>query len=156
MKFDVDLSGVINALDSDYETLKENTRPAAQAMAKIFYDNARDNVMRLNSITGNLLNSIYQKFDDDSLIEGVSRYVVSWRTSGSGLAKAPHGHLIEFGYQQAYARYFKNGQWYTDKRQKLAQPRVVPAYPFMRPAYEQGLSEAERTGVEILLKGVAE
>lgn len=156
MKLDVDLSGVIESLDDDYETLKENTRPAAQAMAQIFYENARGNVMRLNSITGNLLNAIYQKHDDDSLEDGISRYIVSWRTSGSGLAKAPHGHLIEFGYQQNFARYFKNGQWYTNKNKRLAQPRAVPAYPFMRPAYEQGLSEAEKVGADVLLKGVAE
>lgn len=156
MQLDVDLSGLLSGIDEDFETLKENTRPAAQAMAQVFYENARENVLRLNTITGNLLNSIYQKYDDDDLEEGVSRYVVSWRTSGKGLARAPHGHLIEFGYVQTYARYFKDGQWYTNKKKKLASPRAVPAQSFMRKAHQDGLQEAERVGAELLVKGVAQ
>lgn len=155
MKFDVDISGLVGGLDKDFNQLKENTRPAAQAMAEIFYRQAKANVLRLNQVTGNLYASIYQKYDDDDAKEGVARYVVSWRTSGGNLPRAPHGHLVEFGYIQTYARYFKDGQWYTNKKKKLATPRVVPGTAFMRNAYTQGLAEAEEAGAERLVKGVA-
>lgn len=155
MKFDVDLSGLVGGIDKDYEQLKENARPAAQAMAEIFYKQAKANVMRLNQVTGNLLASIYQKYDDDQPEDGVARYVVSWRTSGAGLPRAPHGHLVEFGYIQTYARYYKDGQWHTNKNKKLEQPRIVPGTGFMRNAYEQGLVKAQEQGAERLVKGVA-
>lgn len=155
MELDVDLSGLIDGIDQDYETLKDNARPAAQEMANVFYELARSNVLRLNQVTGNLYASIYQKYDDDQSEEGVARYVVSWRTSGANLPRAPHGHLVEFGYIQTYQRYFKDGQWYTNKKKKLDSPRVVPGTSFMRNAYEQGLPEAEEVGAERLIKGVA-
>lgn len=155
VKIDVDLGDVIKGLEADYETLKGNARPAAQAMADVFYKEARANVLRLNQVTGNLYASIYQKYDDDESEDGIARYVVSWRTSGANLPRAPHGHLIEFGYVQTYARYYKDGQFYTDKTKKLAQPRIVPAKPFMRNAYEQGLQMATEKGEALLLKGVA-
>lgn len=155
MKIDVNIDGVIKGVDEDFETLKQNARPAAQKMANAFYEQARANVLRLNQVTGNLYASIYQVYDDDESIEGVARYVVSWRTSGKGLPRAPHGHLIEFGYVQTYARYFKDGQWYTNKKQRLPKPRVVPAYPFMRTAYEKALAKATADGEAALVKGVA-
>lgn len=155
MKFDVDISSLIAGIDKDYNQLKDNARPAAQAMAEIFYKQAKSNVLRLNQVTGNLYASIYQKYDDDQEQEGVARYVVSWRTSGKSLPRAPHGHLVEFGYIQTYARYFKDGQWYTNKNKKLQQPRIVPGTGFMRNAYEQGLAKAQEQGAELLVKGVA-
>lgn len=155
MKLSVDISGVLEGVDKDFEQLKQNARPAAQKMAQAFYEQARLNVLQLNQVTGNLYASIYQKFDTDEERDGFARYVVSWRTSGKSLPRAPHGHLVEFGYVQTYARYYKDGQFYTNKNKKLAQPRVVPAFPFMRNAYEQARAKAVKEGESELTAGVA-
>lgn len=156
IKLEVNVNDLIQGLEKDYDTMKKNARPAAQKMANAFYLQAKFNVSRLNRVTGNLYASIYQVYDEESSGDGVARYVVSWRTAGKGLPKAPHGHLIEFGYVQTYARYFKDGQWYTNKKEKLKTPRIVPGYPFMRNAHEQALSEALADGEEALLLGVAQ
>ena len=75
----------------------EAARPAAQAGAQVLYDQVKANVSRLRKVTGNLDRSIYQKHIDEEAAPGRASYRISWNKS-----KAPHGHLVEFGYLQRY------------------------------------------------------
>jgi hypothetical protein len=140
-------------------------RPAAQAAAQVLYEEALRNVDRLGRVTGNLARSVYQVYSVNNSGEGRATYHVSWNTR-----KAPHGHLVEFGYQQRYAvNLGKDGKWYTVVRPemrgkprpgrrapqsvkdayyvKLEQPRQIPARSFIRAAavkLPQALDAAER------------
>lgn len=154
MQVEVDIERLLAGLEADSQALAGNARPAAQAMAQVFYDQARANVLRLNRVTGNLLAAIYQVYDDESSVDerGIAVYAVSWRTRGGGLPTAPHGHLVEYGYVQRYARYLKDGVWYTNTHKPLPSPRQVPATPFMRPAIEAGRDTALAEGEAVLLK----
>lgn len=76
-------------------------RPAAQAGAQVLYDRVRTNVAGLGKVTGNLARSIYQVYSADNSGPYAATYQVSWNAS-----KAPHGHLVEYGYLRRY-RYYK-------------------------------------------------
>ena len=77
----------------------------AAAMALVFYDEVRINVLK-HYKTGTLYNSIYRVYSEAHSKPERVVYEVSWNKT-----KAPHGHLIEFGTSRA------------------------PAYPFLRPAF---------------------
>lgn len=85
------------------------------------------------SITPGLLKSaIYLAYKEARSTGGEQVYAVSWNAE-----KAPHGHLVEFGHWQTHVTYIgKDGEWHTDKSKPLANPRFVPAQPFLRPALE--------------------
>ncbi|MGQ3051102.1 MAG: HK97 gp10 family phage protein [Roseateles sp.] len=72
-------------------------RPAAQAGSQVLYDAVKANVARLRRKTGNLDNSIYQAYADTESSANRAVYRISWNKR-----KAPHGHLVEFGYFQRY------------------------------------------------------
>lgn len=80
-------------------------RPMAQAGAQVLYERVKLNVKALGRETGNLDRSIYQAFSPENSHDGQrAQYHVSWNA-----AKAPHGHLVEYGYMQRY-RYYQDNQ----------------------------------------------
>lgn len=99
-----DLDDLFSGLDALEQEIEEAIRPAAQAGAQVIYDRVKLNVSALGKVTGNLDKSIYQAFSPEMSVEGQRvEYHVSWNHK-----KAPHGHLIEFGWMQRY-RYRPDG-----------------------------------------------
>ncbi|MGE6916748.1 HK97 gp10 family phage protein [Achromobacter kerstersii] len=99
---------------------------------------------RVNTHNGVLAGAIYLAFRDKHSSEREVQYAVTWNKS-----KAPHGHLVEFGHWQIYAVVRKpDGSYVTDKRRKLATPKWVPAYPFLRPAYEASAPRARAAMIQ--------
>lgn len=116
-------------------------RSMAVAGGEVLRDEAKT---RINPHNGVLANAIYLAFRDKHSTEREVQYAVTWNKS-----KAPHGHLIEFGHWQIYAVVRKpDGTFVTDKRRKLSTPKWVPAYPFLRPAYEAASQRARAAMVE--------
>lgn len=151
MEFNVDLGSLRESFNAIENGFTEQTRPAAQAMAQVFYDDIRSNLAGRQN-TGTLYKAIYQFYMDDVSDDTNANYRISWRTAGKGLglAVAPHGHLVEFGYIQRYARYKNShGDWVTDKRRPLDEPRYVRAHPFIRPALDK-TDAAQDAGEAIL------
>jgi hypothetical protein len=107
------------------------TRPAAQAMAQVFYEQVRTNVLAMRQHTGNLLRSIYQAHSADASRPGVTTYHVSWNAK-----KAPHGHLVEYGHLQRYEITYDRElqQFITHKDRPLPTPKHVAARSFVRAA----------------------
>jgi len=154
--FTLDLRALQATLDATGQQIAEAARPAAQAGAQVLYDEVKRNVSRIKRKTGNLAASIYQVFAANESAPGTATYYVSWRTSGkSGLPRAPHGHLVEFGHLQRYevSHDPKTGRFITHKDRPLAQPKQIPAKPFVRPAaarLPQALDAAEKRFLETL------
>jgi hypothetical protein len=107
------------------------SRPAAQAGAQLLYNEVRQNVARMGQKTGNLARSIYQVYSKDQSGKDRDVYHVSWNAR-----KAPHGHLVEYGYKQIYqvVKDRRTGEWITLKDRRLPQAKQVPPKPFVRPA----------------------
>lgn len=152
----LDLVGLSRTLQADAQVIAEATRPAAKAGSQVLYEAVLRNVATIRSVTGNLKASIYQVHADEDSGKGRSTYYTSWRTSKkSGLPRAPHGHLVEFGYLQRYVvtKDPKTGRFYTHKDKPLPTPVQVPARPFVRPAVAlqpKALEAAERRFLEVL------
>jgi len=152
----LDLSGLSKTLKADQEHIQQATRAGAQAGAELLYQEVRGNASRIKKKTGRLAASIYQVFAANESAPGTATYYVSWRTSGkSGLPRAPHGHLVEFGHLQRYevSHDPKTGRFITHKDRPLAQPKQIPAKPFVRPAaarLPQALDAAEKRFLETL------
>lgn len=146
----VDLSSL--GLDEMATGFTAAARPAAQAAAQEFYNEAKRNVVALGRKTGNLSKSIYQVYSEQNSEPGRATYHVSWNPR-----TAPHAHLLEWGHIQRYVSYVgSDGNFYTAVRpnmrgkpkprrrasqaQKdayyvtLPAPRQMPAYAFMRRA----------------------
>lgn len=126
------------------QDVSDAVRPAAQAGAQVLYGEVKKNVEALGRKTGKLASAIYQAFSKDNSEEGVkATYHVSWNAK-----KAPHGHLIEYGYMQVYQVVVdKDGNFVTLKNRKLKTPKQIPAHPFVRPAQAKiaaALDAAER------------
>jgi hypothetical protein len=152
----LDLGSLARALQADRQAIAGATRPAAQAGAQVLYDAVRSNASRIRRRTGKLAASIYQAYATNESAPATATYYVSWRTSGkAGLPRAPHGHLVEFGFLQRYeiTRDPKTGRFFTHKDRPLPAPRQIPAQPFVRPAAAQqpaALAAAEKRFLEIL------
>jgi len=119
-------------------------RSMAVAAGTVFRDEAKARAPL--GPTGNLREAIYLAFSEDRSIPeaGYAVYSVTWNKS-----KAPHGHLVEFGHWQTHATYQgSDGQWYSDPKRPLANPKWVPAYPFLRPAYDAMAQIALRAAME--------
>lgn len=152
------LTMVVNSksLDDLVESLNgladEAARPAAQAMAQVFYDEIKRNVSKIGRSTGNLERSVYQAYSATNSGPANATYHVSWNHK-----KAPHGQLVEWGHIQRYKVYINNkGEYKTAIRPEakgkpkprrratqaekdayyvpLKAPRQVAAQPFIRPA----------------------
>lgn len=138
MTISVNTAALDDLIDELGTAVEEAARPAAQAGAQVLYDEVKRNVSALGKRTGNLDRAVYQVFSKSESIGGVAAYHVSWNA-----AKAPHGHLVEFGHIQRYAAYVgKDGNWYTAIRPEMrGKPRpkrrapqaVKDAYYVLRP-----------------------
>ena len=130
-KITVNTVGFDSMIDGMASDLEVAARPAAQAAAQVLYDEVKRNVAKLKKHAGNLDRSIYQAFSQDNSAQGRATYHVSWNGS-----KAPHGHLVEYGHLQRYEISFdpKTKRFTTHKDRPLAQPKLVAARPFVRPA----------------------
>lgn len=103
----------------------------AAAMARVMYDEVKLNASGIKPdgpgvVTGNLLGSIYWVYSPELSNPDRKTYKVSWNR-----AKAPHGHLIEFGTSRA------------------------PAHPFVRPAFDK-VGTAIAVGMERMSQRLAE
>ena len=98
-----DLSGLDAYLDQLGGRAEEAARPAAQAAAQVLYERVQMNVAGMGRATGNLASSIYQAYSASNSSPGGATYHVSWNAR-----KAPHGHLLEYGWLQRY-RYRPDG-----------------------------------------------
>lgn len=125
------MAALVDGMRQDVETA---SRPAAQAGAQFIYNQVRQNVGRLGQKTGNLQRSIYQVYSKDQSVSGQEVYHISWNAR-----KAPHGHLVEYGYKQIHqvVKDRRSGKWITLKKKRLATPKQVPPRPFVRPAMAQ-------------------
>lgn len=103
IKMGLDTSGLNSFLDALEEDMEAAIRPAAQAGAQVLYDRVNLNVSMLGRVTGNLASSIYQAYSPENSSDKKAVYNVSWNHK-----KAPHGHLVEYGYLQRY-RYRPDG-----------------------------------------------
>lgn len=91
-----------------------------------------------------LADAIYLAFRDSLSTDKQVQYTVTWNKS-----KAPHGHLIEFGHWRTHVTYKgSDGNWYSDPKRLLPSPIWVPAYPFMRPAYDAAVGRAVQAMME--------
>lgn len=101
----MDTSDLLGYLDDLGDGAEEAIRPAAQAGVQVLYERVKLNVQALGRHTGNLDRSIYQAFSPENSVDGQrAQYQVSWNHT-----KAPHGHLVEYGYLQRY-RYYQDSQ----------------------------------------------
>lgn len=109
------------ALDALAEDVVRAARPAAFAAAQVLYERVKQNVSRLGRKTGNLEQSIYHAFADTISTPESPKYRISWN-----YAKAPHGHLVEFGHIQYFKTYLgKDGRWHTRVRPEALGMKVV-------------------------------
>jgi hypothetical protein len=142
----IDVSSLRNVLHGLDAKIDAAIRPAAQAGAQVFYNEA---VTRAPSKSGTLKSAIYQKFVPEESAEGVrATYKVSWRTGlgkgETGLPTAPHGALLEYGWIQRYAVYTgTDGQWYTAVRPEMRG----------KPAPKRTASQATKDAYYVLRKG---
>lgn len=136
----MDLPAFDAMVDADIQRFEAAARPAAQAGAQVIYEEVKRNVDRIKKHSGNLASSIYQAYSKDNSGQGRATYHVSWNAR-----KAPHGHLVEFGHLQRYEISFDpvTRRFITHKDRPLAQPKLVAAKPFIRPAMAR-IPEAER------------
>lgn len=155
MKITADLSGLDATIDQLQGEVEAAARPASQAAAEVLYQAVMRNVEAMGQKTGNLRRSIYQVFDKAESTPDKAIYKVSWRTKGSsGLSRAPHGNLLEFGYLQRYKVYLgRNGHWYTRKDEPLPSPRQMPAYAFVRRA-QSAFPAAQEAAATVLMERI--
>jgi HK97 gp10 family phage protein len=117
--FGVDLSGLNAQLDRLGDAAEAAARPAAQAVAQVYYEAARSFAPRSKKghwfhgtsfkingkkywfDAGTLTASIYQVYSQDHSGKGVAQYHVSWNHK-----KAPYGSMVEFGTSKAPAHSF--------------------------------------------------
>lgn len=160
--------------DANSDRLKEviqgAIRPAAQAAAKVYYDEMKIRAAQSEKGTGKglLARSIYQKYvKEDSTTGWNAVYHISWNKGRGGQTPAaPHGVLLEYGWVQRYANYMDTtGRWWTAVRPEMkGKPKPksrspqeeMDAYyvvrkkgsiqhaprPFLRPTYEAKEQEA--------------
>ena len=103
-KIEFETKGLEVLLDGLGADAAAAVRPAAQAVAQVLYDRVKANVAALGRVTGNLDSSIYQAHSPENSRTGLrEQYNVSWNHH-----KAPHGHLLEYGYLQRYRYYQDN------------------------------------------------
>lgn len=100
----VDLGDLDQYMDSLADEAVAAARPAAQAAIQVIYDQIKLNAASIKSRSGNLKNAIYQVYSKTESKKGFAVYQASWNYQ-----KAPHGHLVEWGYLQRY-KYYRDGE----------------------------------------------
>lgn len=167
---EADTAGLDAYLDALGDAVEESVRPAAQAGAQVLYDAVKMNVAGLGKKSGKLDASIYQKFSPEKSSDTRAEYHISWNHR-----KAPHGHLVEYGYLQRY-RYRPDGMGPMvrpgmDGRKKpgrrasqaeknayyvtLPTPKQVPAKAFVRRA-ESAMEQAYKAAEAELLRRIGD
>lgn len=174
----LDASEVIRSLDALIgKAAGGMTRPIAQAGAQVFADEVKRRAGALTPKTGNLVGSIYQAYSKDKSYRYGSTYNVSWRVKKGGLPRAPHAHLVEFGYMRRFKiNRGPDGRWWTIVRPamreeyrrkfpygtpgrmslaekskyffRLSADVRVEARPFLQPAYAAARDRAVRAMME--------
>lgn len=135
---DFDAGGLTSLLDDLEEGAQEAIRPAAHAATQVIYDRVKLNVQAIRRETGNLERSIYQYYSKENSEDGQrAQYHVSWNA-----AKAPHGHLVEYGYLQRY-RYYQDNQG-------RVRPMVRPGMEGQKPPGRRA-SDAEKAAYYVTL-----
>lgn len=125
----VDMSGWNELFDRLAGPLRVSlARSMAVAGGQVVRDEAKLRASRDN--TGKLARAIYLAFRDSRSDDNLVQYSVTWNK-----AKAPHGHLPEFGYWQPFVVVKIGDTWVTTDR-RLTEPKWIPAQPFLRPAFE--------------------
>lgn len=144
-----DLAGLDGYMDELDDNAEAAARPASQAAIQVLYDHVKRNVAGMGKVSGNLDRSIYQVFSKTQSKPGVAVYQAGWNAK-----KAPHGHLLEWGWLQRYvyrpdgmgpvvregmegkpkpgrkaSRAEKDAYWLT-----LPTPKQVPGHAFVRSA----------------------
>jgi len=154
LHIEVDMGGVNALLQTIADDMSKATRPASQAAAQVLYDEVKRNVAKIGKVTGNLDSSIYQVYSKKNSTDWRSAYDDSWNKQ-----TAPHGHLVEYGHIQKFKSYIgSDGNWYTNKKALLPQPKQVAAKPFMRPAiskFNEAMDAAKDKMLEIINKDYA-
>lgn len=153
--FDLDTSGLEGLLDELGAEAEEAMRPAAQAGAQVLYEEVQRNVAGMRRVSGNLARAIYQVYSKESSTEGRQAvYHVSWNHR-----KAPHGHLLEYGWMQRYVyardergRFFplvRPGMDGTKKPRRRASQAEKDAYyvPLPTPRHIPGKAFVRRASV---------
>lgn len=126
MSFDAD--NLFKAIDKLADDGYKVARSMGVAAGVVLRDEAKTNV---GVHTGKLRSAIYVAFDEKTSTANRIRYNVSWNN-----AKAPHGHLVEFGHWRTnVVIQLPNGQWHTTK-EKLAEPVKVKPVAFLRRAHD--------------------
>ena len=163
----VDLSSVMAGLDRLSGVAESLARSMAVAAGQAVRDEAK---ARAPVDTGKLRDALYLAYREGRSSESQVVYSVTWNSK-----KAPHGHLLEFGHwryneiingkaQKSLAPGLKRGRGPQDHTGPgaLEHPVWVPAYPFLRPAYEavaprmaQIMVERGRERLPELLRGAA-
>ena len=132
--------GLEKYLDALGDAASGAVRPAAQAGIQVLYEQIKINVASLGRVTGNLDNSIYQYYSDENSKEGLrASYNASWNHK-----KAPHGHLLEFGWLQRY-QYFQDDQGHVRP--------MVRSEMQGRPRPKRRSSQAEKDSYYVTLPG---
>ena len=153
----VDVSGITNGLKLLGEAKESLARTMGAAMGTVVRDEAKVRAPVLkagnegtdNQTPGLLRDAIYLAYDKrrNILNPDVYRYTVSWNS-----AKAPHGHLAEFGHWMRYEYRITDAGLYTTpllqrpgrgKAQGIPLPGNgiwVSAQPFLGPAFDSKLS----------------
>lgn len=141
----VDLSSAFAGLDKLAAAKYSLARSMAAAGGRLLRDEAkvRAPVGMDSENPGSLESAIYLAFRDGESTDTRVKYSVSWNAS-----KAPHGHLLEFGYWQPFVVVLTPEGWRTlasgkgDKARGVRRadgPKWIPPHPFLRPAYEASL-----------------
>lgn len=97
-----DTQRMIDYLDGFGEEVQAALIPAAAAGAKVLYDRVKLNVAGIGRESGKLDASIYRVYSKDQSTDTKAVYHISWNHK-----KAPHGHLVEYGYLRRY-EYYQN------------------------------------------------
>jgi hypothetical protein len=145
-----------DVLAAKAQQVQEAIRPSAQAGAEVLSQAVVSNVARRGTDKGNLHGAVYQVYSQDKSGNTQATYHVSWNH-----IKAPHGHLLEFGWLQRYVVLRKsNGKFVTAVRPEMigkpkpkrnasqaakdayyvplpGGPRQIPARAFVRGAQAQ-------------------
>ncbi|UXC38284.1 HK97 gp10 family phage protein [Cupriavidus gilardii] len=144
--FDGDLAADLDQLED--RLVKEVVRPIARAGALVFYEEARrlvpvykgEPVIRANGTKmkpGQLRDAIYHVYSESESTNVRAAYQVSWNA-----AKAPHGHLVEYGHWRVN-KLVKTPTGWMATTERLAAPVRVPGVAFMRRAGDRAEAAIE-------------
>lgn len=136
-------------LNLQVEIQEQALRSAAHQGSLVFYNEAKQRAPV--GPTGRLRDSIYRKHVSSKSNADRQVYHV-----GPNKSKAPHWHLVEYGYMQPYVVVkLQNGEWRTTKRRR-DQPKFIPPKPYMRPTYLSKRDQVLARMRETMQKRVAE